>query len=137
MITYIGSVIPISSGMFLGFVLDSFSFLVALLLENLDHEILNKRKKIIMIKMFKTINLNHPRPKILTMTLDSILKFGVARYVVDMSNIREHIRSMNITRYKERVDFLGESESMQFFSFLNIQFSPGYIHSSSDLQRLR
>jgi hypothetical protein len=79
MITYIGNVIPISRGTFLDFGFISWLFEISLLLENLDHENLNKRKIARVIRRFKTINRIQPSPKVVTMILDSIARFGVAR----------------------------------------------------------
>jgi hypothetical protein len=79
MITYIGNVIPISRGTFLDFGFISWLFEISLLLENLDHENLNKRKIARVIRRFKTINRIQPSRKVVTMILDSIARFGVAR----------------------------------------------------------
>jgi hypothetical protein len=101
-------VIPISRGMFLLLDLSSSWKLASLLLQYRAHEMRKTRKITMVIKRFITMNRNHPRPKVVTMTLDSIERFGVARYVVDISKNREQIRSMNITRYREREEFFGE-----------------------------
>ena len=60
------------------------------------------------IRMFITINRNQPNPSVVTIILDSMERLGVAKYVVDISKSREHIRSMNITRYREREGVFGE-----------------------------
>jgi hypothetical protein len=81
---------------------------MVLLLAYRDHEMRNNRKIAKVIIRLITINRNHPSPSVVTTILDSIERFGVAKYVVDISKRREQIRSMNITRYKEREEFFGE-----------------------------